>query len=102
MPSWDWDAETAFLDSPAGRYQEMHERAERERRVDGWTVPDGWVRPSEPVCPRCWYLLVDGDCVNGHVASLSGRGLASLSGYGRVPEQNDRPPRPESDAKEAA
>lgn len=75
MPSWAFDPDRMdddYMASGAGRYQQAVERGERERREFGWQAPDGWARPHEPVCPRCWYVVVDGDCVNGH-ASLSER-----------------------------
>jgi hypothetical protein len=59
-PSWhtEWDT-----DSPADRYQAAHERQAREDRRMGVQPPDGWRRPVDPVCGRCWYVIVDGACV---------------------------------------
>jgi hypothetical protein len=65
MPSWwyedvDYYGET---DSPAMRYQIGIDGAFREALVGGVPSPDGMRRPSDPVCERCSYVIVDGACV---------------------------------------
>jgi hypothetical protein len=61
MPSWD--DHYGESDSPAARYQAALDREFRVRMVEGTPVPGGWRRPVEPVCERCWYVVVDGACV---------------------------------------
>jgi hypothetical protein len=71
MPSWDYDAWDA--DRPANRYQAEIDQAFRDRReLYGQHETQGWRRQHEPVCPKCWYTIVDGECVRG-CTSLSGR-----------------------------
>ena len=114
MITWRFDPhEDQPWDQP-DLYQQGVDRQARVELREGWPAPEGWRRPNRPVCKRCWYVLVDGDCVNGH-ASLSGRGSVGnrclgadeqslgvelrQSGGGNVPRG---PARPESDEREAA
>lgn len=64
MPSWslhdDWDD-----DRPADRYQAAIEREELERMAAGTPAIEGWRKPTDPVCPVCWWTIVDGECMKG-------------------------------------
>jgi hypothetical protein len=80
MPSWHLEDHYGETDSPAARYQTAVDREFRTRLVEGWSAPDGWRRPTEPVCEKCSYVVVDGACVGcGPWAqpSLSERGQAT-------------------------
>jgi hypothetical protein len=86
VPSWDmerWDND--FLHSGAGRYQEAHENLSRLDRVLGVQPPDGWRRPMDEFCKKCWYGVVDGACVRG-CTSLSGREVGGRSAHSVMPE----------------
>jgi hypothetical protein len=63
MPSWHLEDHYGETDSPAARYQTAVDREFRTRLVEGWAAPDGWRRPTEPVCEKCSYVVVDGACV---------------------------------------
>jgi hypothetical protein len=94
-PSWDFEDHYGETDSPAARYQTAVDREFRTRMVEGWAAPDGWRRPTEPVCGKCSYVIVDGACVGcGPWAQPS----LSERADGIATRQDNEPPKPRYDS----
>ena len=74
MPSW-YEEEYGVC---AGRWQHAVDVQAREDLRLGWQHPDGMRKPAELVCRVCWYVVVDGCCVNG-CTSLSERGKSEAA-----------------------